>query len=184
MRLLAISAACMLAAPSVYAQEDASSPSIKDFDFFIGEWKGRSTFLFPRDEGRASAHEDVTAVCQYVLKETYIQCDTAWTRADGRTRTFRIHFNYNGEEGGYQTLFIYDNWPGISNYVLRHDVDAGEYVGFTEYENNDGVIVDERIVWRISPDENEVRSEEYHHAPSDPEGAWVQTFEFVWRRAD
>lgn len=184
MRILAISTACLLAGSPAFAQVEESDTSIVDFDFLIGEWEGRSTFLYPRDEGRAPAHEDVAAVCQYILKETYIQCDTAWTRADGRTRTFRIHFNYNGEEGGYQTLFIYDNWPGISNYVLRYDDDAEAYVGFTEYENNDGVTVDERIVWRVSRDSNEVISQEFHHAPSDPEGAWVQTFEFVWRRTD
>lgn len=176
-----ITISCLSASIPVMAQS-AAGPSIRDLDVFIGEWEGRSTFLFPRDEGRAPAHEDVTAVCKYVLKETYIQCDTAWTRSDGRTRTFRIHFNYNEEEGGYQTLFIYDNWPGISKYVLRYDSDAGDYVGFTEYENNDGVIVDERIVWVVSQDGNEIRSEEYHHAPSDSEGVWVQSFEFVWRR--
>jgi len=184
MRILIIASACLLAAPSAYAQSAESSPSIADFDFFIGEWEGRSTFLFPRDEGRDPAHEDVTAVCKYILRETYIQCDTAWTRADGRTRAFRIHFNYNDDEGAYQTLFIYDNWLGISNYALNYSADADEYVGFTDFENNDGVMIDERIVWSVSSDQNEVRSAEYHHAPSDPEGAWVQTFEFVWRRKE
>ena len=184
MRILAISAACLLVVPSVFAQEDADTPSIADLDFFIGEWEGRSTLFFPYDEEREPIREETSAVCKYILKETYIQCDTAWTRTDGRTRTFRLHLNYNEEEGGYQTLFIYDNWPGIANYALKYEAAADKYVGFTDFENDDGETVGERIVWRVSSDRNEIRSEEFHHTPSDSEGAWSQTFEFVWRRRE
>lgn len=182
MRLpLAAAAIFALIAPA-YAQDDGRS--IRDLDFFIGDWEGRSTFLYPRDETREPAHEDVRASCSAILKETYIQCDTTWTRADGRIRTFRLHFNYNDRDDGYQTLFIYDNWPRNVSYLLQYDDAEGAYVGRTTFETGEGVAGEERVVWRVSDDGREIRSEEFTRLETDTNDELLKSFEFVWRKVD
>lgn len=168
-----------LTAPAIAAEK-----SLDDFAFLIGEWEGRSTFLFEREEGREPVHEDVRATCGYILKKTYIQCDTQWTRdGDGRKRTFRVHFNYNALDETHQILFLYDNWPRHFAYPLKFDETENAFVGLSTFENSDGVEGNERVLWSVSQDGNEVRSREYNHLATDPEDYYAQSFEFIWRRA-
>ncbi len=169
--------------PSI-ANDGVSKQSIKDLDFLIGEWEGQSTFFYPRDEGRTPSHETVRVLCQYVLKDTYIQCDTAWTNAQNQTRTFRLHFNHNQLDKAYQLLFIYDNWPRHVSYLLNYDDDQKAYFGFSEFEDANGQTGQERVEWRLSDDKRELHSTEFNHLESDPENYWANSFEFVWRKID
>ncbi len=156
--------------------------SIEDLGFLVGAWRGEATLSYPREENRSARLETVEAACAYVLKDTYIQCDTAWTREDGETRTFRLHFNYNDLDGAYQTLFVYDNWPRQVSYLLNYDAKASAYIGLSDFEDSDGVAGQERTFWRVSEDGNEIRSEEYNHLETDPPDHWPRYFEFVWRK--
>lgn len=156
--------------------------SIKDLEFLIGAWRGEATLSYPREEKRSARLETVEAECRYILKNTYIQCDTAWTREDGQVRTFRLHFNYNHLDEAYQTLFIYDNWPRQVSYLFNYDVEANAYIGLSAFEDSIGVSGQERTLWRITNDGNEIRSEEYNHLETDPANYWPKYFEFVWRR--
>ena len=184
MKILAASIVCLVAASPAWAQAYESQPSIADFGFLIGDWEGQSTFLYPREEGREQSQETVSTTCKYVLKETYIQCDTAWTNAEDRTRTFRLHFNYNQLDEGYQVLFVYDNWPRHVSYLLHYDDKAGAYIGLSDFEDSDGVSGQERVEWRVSDDKRELRSSEFNHLETDPDGYWANYFEFVWRKAN
>lgn len=167
-----------------FANETDKEPSIKDLDFLIGTWEGQSTFLYPRDEERSPANETVKVSCAYVLKDTYIQCDTAWTNSDDRTRTFRLHFNHNRLDEAYQVLFIYDNWPRHVSYLLNYDDSEDAYIGLSEFEDADGETGEERVEWRLSEDERELRSAEFNHLASDPDDYWAKSFEYVWRKVD
>jgi len=170
---------CSLPASGL-AQEPEKS--IKDLNFLIGAWRGEATLSYPREVNRNARSETVEAECRYILKETYIQCDTAWTREDGDTRTFRLHFNYNSLDHAYQTLFIYDNWPRQVSYLLAYDAKAGVYAGQSDFEDSEGVSGQERIFWRVSEDGNEIHSEEYNHLETEPVDYWPKYFEFVWRK--
>lgn len=170
-----------LLAPSFSLAEETEK-SISDLDFLIGDWRGEAVLSYPREESRDPRHENVVAACAYILKNTYIQCDTEWTREDGVTRSFRLHFNYNALDEGYQTLFVYDNWPRHVSYLL-HDADKlGAYVGTSEFEDDDGVSGQERVIWRVSADGSEIRSEERNNLETDPADYWPKYFEFVWRK--
>lgn len=168
--------------PCAALAEESKATTVADLDFLIGVWSGRSTFLYPREDGRAPAHEEAQATCAYILNETYIQCDTAWARPDGRRRAFRLHFNTL--EDGYQTLFLYDNWPRHVSYVLRYDSGNGVYIGGGSFVDSNGVAGEERVEWRFSADGTEVRSEEFNHLEGDPGDYWPKYFEFVWRKAE
>ena len=156
--------------------------SIRNLDFFIGEWRGEATLSYPREEGREPREETVAVSCNYILKDTYIQCDTAWTRADGRTRTFRLHFNHIEEDNVFQTLFIYDNYPHHVSYPLRFDAKTNAYLGSSDFEMDDGVAGSERIVWRVSEDGKEISCEEFNHLETDPDDFWPRNFQFTWRK--
>ena len=162
---------------------DELEKSIADLDFLIGDWRGEAVLSYPREDGRDPRRENVEASCAYILNNTYIQCDTAWTREDGATRTFRLHFNYNALDEGYQTLFVYDNWPRHVSYLLHYDDNKGAYVGRSEFEDDDGVAGEERVIWRVAADGSEIQSEEYNHLETDPDDYWPRYFEFVWRKA-
>lgn len=174
---------CLAAMPGI-ATEPENEKSINDLEFLIGEWEGQSTFLYPRDEDRSPAHETVQVSCAYVLKDSYIQCDTAWTNADDRTRTFRLHFNHNQLDEAYQVLFIYDNWPRHVSYLLNYDESKNAYIGFSEFEDAEGGTGEERVEWRLSDDQRELHSAEFNHLETDPDGFWANSFEFVWRKVD
>ena len=176
--LSAVTALSFCAITNAQAEEN----SIRDLDFFIGEWRGEATLSYPREEGREPRDETVSVSCDYILKDTYIQCDTAWTRADGRTRTFRLHFNHIEDENAYQTLFIYDNHPHHVSYPLRYNKESKAYLGASDFEMDDGVAGKERIVWRVSEDGNEISCEEFNHLETDPEDFWPRNFKFTWRK--
>jgi hypothetical protein len=162
----------------------AAEPSIADLDFLIGEWQGQSTFHFPREPERERLNEAARASCGYALKDTYIVCDVAFTRPEGRTRTLRIHFNHNPEAGAHQALFLYDNWAEFVSLSLRYDDASKGYVAYAEYYGPNGEVGEERIVWRASDDRREIRSEEHNRLNGEPEIRWRLNFDFVWRRVD
>jgi hypothetical protein len=116
------------------------------------------------------------------LKDTYIQCDSAWARADGRVRTLRWHINYNAIDGGYQKLFIYDNYPRHVSYLLHYEQALGAYVGLSEFEEADGTTGDERVEIRVSEAGDEMNVTEAYHSATDPDEFWATSFTYVWRK--
>ena len=150
-KILTAALAAIFASPAL--GEDKTEPSIADLDFFIGEWEGNSRFFYPREPEREDAFEASCTSCKYILKETYIQCDTSWTRnSDQRTRTLRLMLNYNALDEGYQVLYIYDNWPRHVSYLIHYDEEIGAYVGMSDFEDGAGATGKERIEWRVSAD--------------------------------
>ncbi len=169
-----------LAAPVIAEKEE--NPSIADLGFLVGEWEGRSTFYYPREEGRVRAYEKSRTRCSYILKNTYIQCDTSWTRDGGGERTLRLHLNYNNLDKGYQVLYIYDNWPRHVSYLMQYDEEKKAFVGFSNFEDSDGVAGKERVLWRPSADGAEVYSAEFSNLETDTEDYWPKYFDFTWRK--
>ena len=180
--IAALTVSCVT--PDAYVQADDGGKSIADLDFLIGDWTGQSTFTYPREAGRTKSHEDVRAHCAHILKNTYIQCDTWWTNSEGRTRIFRLHFNYSKLDNAYQTLFVYDNWPRHVSYFLNYDEARNVYVGESDFEDAEGQGGRERIEWRVSADRRELHSQETNNLDGEPEDYWPKYFEFTWRKAD
>ena len=161
------------------AESQSGERSIDELAALIGDWEGTSTLFSPRRPEAKQRWEDVTFSCDWILKRTYIACDTKWTRRDKyRNRTFKLFFNYNSVDEGYQTLFIYDNWPRSVSYLIQGGEARGQYIGFVEFESGDGVSGKERIVWQFSEDGNQLSSDEYNHMETDPDGEWRHTFTF------
>jgi hypothetical protein len=183
MKKIYASVALVALCSSAFAQEE-SDPSISDMDFLIGEWEGQSTFLYPREEERAQMHESVAARCDYILNDSYIQCDMSMTRPDERVRNLRLHFNYNRLDEDYQVLFIYDRWPRNVSYLLHFDAERNVYTGFSDFETSDGIAGQERIEWSVSDDGREVSSVEFNHMETEAKDYWSQYFDFVWRKVE
>ena len=180
-KIIAASILAMQLSPTFAFGQEAEQ-SIKDLDFLIGAWRGEATLSYPREKNRDARLETVAAECGYILKNTYIQCDTVWTRDGGISRTFRLHFNYNNLDHAYQTLFVYDSWPRHVSYLVNYDTKADAYIGLSDFEDEEGVSGQERILWRVSEDGNEIHSEEYIHLEAEPADYWPKNFEFVWRK--
>lgn len=172
-----------LALPAL-ANEEVKEPSIKDLEFLVGEWVGQSTFYYPRRDDREISHETTHTLCQYILKNTYIQCDTSWTRPDGRVRTLRLHLNYNALDEGYQVLYIYDNWPRHVSYLMQYDSVRGVFAGESIFENSEGVSGRERVEWRVSDDGHEVNSAEFSNLETEAPDYWPKYFDFTWQKID
>lgn len=166
---------------SIAAQHDAKLTT-KDLDFFIGEWKGEAVHYYPRDVSRETRTESVSAICDYILNQTYIKCETVWTTEGGKERKFLLHLN--ALEDTYQLLFMYDNWPRHVSYPLQYIAEKGIYMGESSFVGGDGIVGEERVEWLISEDKSEIVSKEYNHLSSDKEGYWAHYFKFRWKRVD
>ena len=70
------------------------------------------------------------------------------------------------------------------SYLLNYDESQNAFIGFSEFEDAEGVAGEERVEWRLSEDAKELRSTEYNHLESDPDGYWANSFEFVWQKVD
>ena len=53
------------------------------------------------------------------------------------------------------------------------------FSGEDEFIATGGVKAFEKVTWSLSSDKKELRSTEYNHFETDPEGYWPKTFEFV-----
>jgi hypothetical protein len=166
-----------LSSPQVASQDTSNIIGI-----FEGEWEGNATAYFPRDKNRENREEVVKAECKKILKDTYIQCSTSWTRTDGRTRTLMIFLNYDNENKNHEILFIYDNWPGKVKYKLYYNEEERKFTGSDTFTAPGGIAAEERVEWFISTDGSEIRCIEYNHYVTDADGYWPKTFEFIWRR--
>lgn len=165
--------------PTAFAQPpEALDPAL---EFLIGTWEGEATLYAAPGDDRADRVESVAAKCIPILKNAYIQCDTAWRREDGRERTFRLHLNYNQISERHQMLYIYDNWPEHVRYPVDYAPETRSFTGVSAGENADGGAWEERVVWRVSEDGNEIHATEHVRDPGQPD--WRLSFEFTWRRA-
>lgn len=173
--------ACVSALASAHASD--AEPSINDLEFLIGEWSGEATLSYPREPAREARRETVNVICDYTLKQSHIQCDSAWQRASGETRTFRLYLNYNALDGQFEKLFLYDNWPRRTAYPFDYDAEGGVISATTTFEEADGVTGEERILWTLDEDRTKIRGEESNRLETDPSDQWLQTFEFVWRKS-
>lgn len=163
-------------------QISKDEPTAEDLGFLIGDWAGEALHFYPREPGRLQRKEESRAECKYILRETYVQCDTVWTSEDGPERRLRLHFNAMGS--AYQVLFLYDNWPHHVAYPLTYDLDRRVFRGSSSFQNSDGTEGFERVEWNVSEDEREVVVQEYNHFATDPEDYWARYFKFTWRRID
>jgi len=154
-------------------------------DKYVGRWEGTGTLYYPRDTSRAPRIEHVVASFERVLKGTYVEGNTSWTRTtDGRVRDLKIFFNYDDEQKAYQVLFLYDNWGGIVRYPLTVDTASWLLKGQDTFSAPDGTPAEEHVEWWFSDDGQEIGCREYNHYGSDPEGFWPLNFEFVWKRVE
>ena len=149
---------------------------------FVGSWEGTSTLYRPRDTTRDIRVETVRAVCDSILKGTYVRCQSRWTREDGRYRDLNIYWNYNALDSLYDILFLYDDWPGKVNYPLTYDAENREFTGVDTFTTPKGVAARERVSWTISADGNTIVGTEHNHFATDPPDYWPMSFKFIWHR--
>ncbi len=165
------------------AQEKSrSDAATKILQSFVGEWEGSATAYYPRQEDKTPRKEMITVNARKMLKDTYVECSSVWTQPNGDYRELMIYWNYNTRADSFQILFFYDNWPGRVNYKLHFDPESRTLNGYDTFTGRGGVPAEEKVVWQISQDGNEIRCTEYNHYQTDPEDYWPTTFEFVWRR--
>lgn len=149
---------------------------------FIGTWDGTATLFRPRDTTRDVRIEAVHAICDTILKGTYVRGAAIWTREDGRARELNVYWNYDETTGQYPILFLYDDWPGKVTYPLDYDPDRREFTGVDTFTTPQGVAAKERVSWIISEDGNEITGTEHNHFATDPDDYWPLFFKFTWKR--
>jgi hypothetical protein len=174
---LAILGVACVAEPALAEEKGAPMAPL---EFLVGAWEGRSTFHFPRDPDRTPFEETGRMSCDYILKRTYILCESEWTRADGKTRGMRIHFN-RGEKL-LRSLYIYDNWLGAISMDISVDSAPNTLLSFIDYEGPGGAPGKEKIVWTVSTAGGQVHGEEFNRLLSEPEDGWKLNFDFVWTK--
>lgn len=169
---------------SAFGQGSANQGKTSILLSFEGNWTGSAIAYFPRDKERPNRTETIVASGQKTLKGSYIQLNSTWTQPNGDYRTLLTFWNYHVRKDSFQILYLYDNWPGRVDYALSYDSANRTFKGYDTFMARGNVPAEEKVEWIISEDGNEIRSIEYNHLATDPEGYWPKTFEFVLRRED
>ncbi len=141
-------------------------------------------FLPAFSPGATPRHETMRVECRAVLAGAYIQCDLALTRADGRERGVMWLWNFNEVSGEYEGMSLASNYGQESTFQIRWDAVEEGYVGYLPTRTADGRAATERLIFRVSADRNSFQGHEVIRPNDNPDGSWVQTFEYVLRRTD
>ncbi|MGE0594843.1 MAG: hypothetical protein AB7P07_00635 [Hyphomonadaceae bacterium] len=173
--------ACATMATMASHAHAQTAPSVRDFSFLIGEWRGDAAFLRPFQPDAGPLRETVEAECRYILRETYVQCHTRWTRPDtGRIREVVMLWNFNEQSGQLEALFLASNYGAESGYAVHWDERERAFVGLTSTQTPDGAPAQERSLYIPGADGATFEGREFVMPANAAE--WVQTFRFHWRR--
>jgi Protein of unknown function (DUF1579) len=156
--------------------------STKDLEFFVGSWKGESSFLPAFTPGAERRDASFTAECRYVLFQSYIQCDIVFRRPNGRERGVMALWNFDGVSGQYRGTTLSSNYGAKSNYSIAWDDQERAYVGYLPTKTADGRDATERLVFRLSEDGKQLTGLEMIRPDGQPDSDWIKTFEYVWHK--
>ena len=82
----------------------------------VGVWETEDTYH--PVTGEPSVERGVRT-CEFVLRDQYLQCQTAGINARGVERTYRWMINYNGVVNRYEMLSVWSNVPFKSVSALE-----------------------------------------------------------------
>ncbi len=166
----------------VYAESPISTPSMASLEPLIGDWRGETRHLRPRNSELDERTETLEGNCRPILDGYYIECITELTRADGRTRALHSYTNYNAANENFEFLLIFRGWSGKIIYPLEWDDENKMFVGFHDDETRDGTPVEVRVEFGFSKDGREHWAREFNHIEGEPGDYWPQTFEMSRRK--
>src|SRR5688572_24214767 len=109
--------------------------SIRDLHMLIGKWKTEDIYM----KGTPSELIDKgERTCQYILNDTYINCETISVNSTGARRKYQFLINYNNITGQYEMISIYSNWPMKRQDVItiHENGKVLEIIGQPDTENN------------------------------------------------
>jgi len=81
----------------------------------LGVWDTRDVYYPAAGD---SSIETGVRTCEFVMNDTYIQCETRASRAGGRERTYRFMINYNRNTARFEMLSLWSNVPHKAVYAL------------------------------------------------------------------
>ena len=164
-------------AEQLAAPRKGETRSVRELAFLLGQWTGKAELRPVGRPGTASVQETSQTLCQPVLKGTYVQCATTFSRADGRSRSVISYFNYDPESGSMRERVLATGWGGISDYPIAFEAGAREWVGSSRTTDAQGRPADERITWNVLPDGRTINHLEAYRSEGSSE--WLETFRWT-----
>lgn len=167
-----------LASPKA-ATPNRATRATADFQFWLGSWAGESSFLPAFTEGATARRETMRADCRNVLAGAYIQCEVTLTRDNGRERGVMWLWNFNEVRGDYELTTLASNYGQGTTVAVRWDAAENAYIAYQPTRTADNRAATERLIFKLSPDGNQLRGLEQLRPNDAPDGGWVQTFEYT-----
>jgi hypothetical protein len=102
----------LLATLAIGAMDAASQPSpatsssIQRLAPLVGVWETSDTY---HPVSGPPSVENAVRTCEFVMRESYLQCETVVTRAGGGGRTYRFLINHNPEFNRFEMISIWSN---------------------------------------------------------------------------
>lgn len=97
---------------------NSQEKSIHDLDFLIGNWEVEERNI------EKNWWEKSSRTASYILDSTYIRLETKAITSTGKQRTYQWFIHYNSEEGQFEMISIYSNWPKIEFDILFWNADG------------------------------------------------------------
>lgn len=118
---------CVLSLVSFSANgaEDQAAPMSK-LAWLLGEW------AFSDEAVDGSYRETGTRSCNYVLDESYIQCESRGVSNSGHERSYFFIVGYNSMDSRYEMIGLTSSYPRQNLYVLKPSQDGNNI----ELDNN------------------------------------------------
>ena len=105
----------ILAIGPVWAQKMSPPPSIKKFDWLIGQWQFKDSSV------DGSYSETGTRTCSYTLNDNYIVCNSHGTSGKGKVRDYLFYINYNHMDNRFEMTAMFGDYSRKSLYIIETD---------------------------------------------------------------
>lgn len=79
----------------------------------IGVWETSDTY---HPVSGSPSTERGVRTCEFVMRNTYVQCETVVTRANGGGRTYRFLINHNPDFNRFEMVSI---WSNVSHKLIQ-----------------------------------------------------------------